>query len=220
MGQYEQFKLLVDPFVTSKVEAYFMSCILKTLLTWKAKRHIPSWKPKYNMMLDADFLICFPFCSCIMLILFFGVHPVFRMFWMFCMRFPAGCADRRSLRLEGLRSSYVPWLKDAFRTFMATVPLTQMERQQLFHCFFLQDEFSPTFFTMSERFFLERIGEIGKKCSRNQNSPRSKTIWREALTRRILISEPMIWSCRRTDISSVYKGTRFSCASSFSCELD
>lgn len=47
---------------------------------------------------------------------------------MFWMRFPAGCADRRSLRLEGLRSSYVPWLKDAFKTFMATVPLTQMER--------------------------------------------------------------------------------------------
>ena len=61
--------------------------------------------------------------------------------------------------------------------------------------------------------------EIGRKCWPNQNSPRSKTIWREALTRRILISERMIWSCRRTDISSV-KGTRFPCGSSMSCELD
>ena len=74
-----------------------------------------------------------------MLMFFFGgFHPVFSIFWMFWMRFPAGCADRRSLRLEGLRSSYVPWLKDAFKTFMATVPLTQMERQQLFHCFFFK----------------------------------------------------------------------------------
>ena len=59
--------------------------------------------------------------------------------------------------------------------------------------------------------------EIGRKCWPNQNSPRSKTIWREALTRRILISERMIWSCRRTDIASV-KGTRFPCGSSMSCE--
>ena len=123
-------KLPVHPFVSSKVEAYFMSCIVKSLLTWKAKRHIPSWKPKYNMMLDAcRFSHMFSLLFVYHVDVFFGFHPVFSIFWMFWMRFPAGCADRRSLRLEGLRSSYVPWLKDAFKTFMATVPLTQMERQ-------------------------------------------------------------------------------------------
>ena len=194
----------------------------KIALTWKAKRHIPSWKPKYNMMLDA----C-RFSHMLSLLFVYHVDVFFSVSILFSAFFECfGCGFQLVVLIDAV------WGLRVLEALMYLGSKMHSKRSwPQFHWLRWKDNnsFIVFFFKMSfpQHFSICLNGSSWKGLGKLERNAQGIQIRQGARLFGARLWQEGSWFQNRwfdpaegQTFRVYYKGTRFSCASSISCELD